>query len=199
MSILVITTGGTIGAEACEDLKRPDKIRMMPPPGVDPVRDALDAELACFATRYVSFEHRDSNYIDYDYRDRLLRLIENAPETAILITHGTDTLLQSAEFVFNRQGIRPILKDKVMLFTGAMVPLRCGGESDGYVNLGFALQMLAEDQMNPGVYIVLCDYLRPDTKEGWAPRLYPFAPGQYEKYYDSQDARKCRLRAIGLS
>lgn len=197
MSILVITTGGTIGAEPYEDLKHPKKIKTMPPPGVDPVLDALKKELAHIPTRYFAFEHRDSNLIDEPYRERLSRLIEQAPEATVLITHGTDTFLQTAEYFFQRRRDNPALKNKVLLLTGAMVPLACGTESDGYMNLKFSLEQLTAGTPGAGVYIVLCDFLDTQKQEGWAPRLYRFAPGLYEKYYDPDDARRCRLRAVG--
>ena len=196
MTILVITTGGTIGAEPYEDIKYPARIKLMPPQGVDPVRDVLGRELSVYSTRCVAFEHRDSNYIDEPYRAKLLQLIEREPEKAVLITHGTDTLLQMAEYIFHRQS-SPGLKDKVVFLTGAMVPLACGSISDGYMNLGFALEQLAHGNRKPGIYIVLCDYLVPEKQEVWAPHLYHFEPGRYDKYHDPDDASRSRIRAVG--
>ena len=76
-----------------------------------------------------------------------------------------------------------------------MVPLSNGPLSDGTMNLKFALDQLAAGQLAAGIYIVLCDYVHPDTEEGWQPRLYSFVPGRYEKYYNRDDTRFSRLCA----
>lgn len=197
MSILVITTGGTIGALAHDKIKNPDRIQKMPPVGVDLVREFLKNEFANFSTRFAAIEQRDSNLIDEAYRRNLMQIVEQAPERAILITHGTDTLLQSVDFAFQQQRLNSALRNKAILFTGSMVPLACGPESDGDMNVRFSLQFLNDLAVSAGVYIVLSDYTVPDRREGWAPRLYPYTPGRYEKYYDPEDGSRSRIRVVG--
>lgn len=64
----------------------------------------------------------------------------------ILITHGTDTMVETA------QAIADTVKDKIVVLTGAMVPYAFGS-SDGLFNLGAAL---AAVQVLPiGVYICM--------------------------------------------
>lgn len=191
MSILVITTGGTIGAVAHDNLKKPDRIQKMPPDDVDLVQDALKIQFNGFQTAFLRFEHRDLNLIDQQYREKLVSEISDAEESKILITHGTDTLLQTAAFIFDHQ---TKIGNKAVLLTGSMVPLACGEESDGYMNLKFSLEQLSSNQLKIGVYVVLSDFVVPEKREGWLPRLYPFVPGRYEKYYDPEDGRFCRIR-----
>ena len=192
MTILVITTGGTIGAMPYKDLKRPPKISIMPAKGQDFVRTALQ-KIPGIKTRSVSLEPRDSSFVDDNYRQGILDIIGKSPEAMVLITHGTDTLLQTAEFFYRQYAVQHALKDKTIILTGAMVALSCGPESDGYLNLGFALRQLDQGQISRGVHIVLCDYQDADARTGWQPRLYRFEPGRYEKLYDPDDGRRSRI------
>jgi len=66
----------------------------------------------------------------------------------ILITHGTDTMVKTAEFIAN-YGI----ENKTIVLTGAMVPYAFGTSSDGFFNLGSALAFL--QTLPPGVYVVM--------------------------------------------
>jgi L-asparaginase len=180
MAILVLTTGGTIGGLPYPDPEHPPVDAAMPSPGQDLVREAL----AAFPhVRCISLEPRDSKLIDAEYRDNLRALIVQAPETAVLVTHGTDTILQTADFFY----LQPVPGKKIIL-TGAMTPLANGPQSDGYLNLRFALDQFSRADLVP-VSIVLCDF---DVAGQWQPRLYPYAPGRYEKFY-AEDGRYNRL------
>lgn len=64
----------------------------------------------------------------------------------IIITHGTDTMVQTAAFL--AKGI----KEKVVILTGAMIPIKFGS-SDGLFNLGSALSFA--QTLKPGVYITM--------------------------------------------
>jgi L-asparaginase len=69
-----------------------------------------------------------------------------AKERAIVITHGTDTMAETARY------LAPTLKNKTIVLTGAMVPYKFGS-SDGLFNLGSAL---AYAQVLPaGVYVAM--------------------------------------------
>lgn len=80
-------------------------------------------------------------------RKRVLEACLNAPEQQIVITHGTDTLTQTAEFLADQIGTQ-----KTIVLTGAMRPFRLA-ESDASFNLGAAL--MAVQTTRPGVYIVM--------------------------------------------
>jgi L-asparaginase len=69
-----------------------------------------------------------------------------APGSRIVITHGTDTMAETARFLENR-GL-----GKTIVLTGAMIPYKFGS-SDGLFNLGSALAFV---QVLPdGVYVAM--------------------------------------------
>ena len=74
------------------------------------------------------------------------RAAQRCPETRIVITHGTDTMVETARAV--AQSVR----DKTVVLTGAMVPYAFGS-SDGLFNLGSALSFA--EVLPPGVYIAM--------------------------------------------
>jgi L-asparaginase len=67
-------------------------------------------------------------------------------ESQIVITHGTDTLVDTARAL--ALGIR----DKTIVLTGAMVPY-VFGSSDGLFNLGSAVSFV--QTLPPGVYVAM--------------------------------------------
>ncbi|MEK7253193.1 MAG: asparaginase domain-containing protein [Bacteroidota bacterium] len=71
-----------------------------------------------------------------------------SPHDKILITHGTDTMVETAEFLVAKE-----LKDKTIVLTGAMIPYAFGTSSDGFFNLGAALAFL--QTLPPGVYVAM--------------------------------------------
>ena len=67
-------------------------------------------------------------------------------ENRILITHGTDTMVETARTLAEK------VKDKTIVLTGALIPYKFGS-SDGLFNLGSALSFV---QILPeGVYIAM--------------------------------------------
>ncbi len=74
----------------------------------------------------------DSLNMDDAYRTQVLSACQNAPEAAIIVIHGTDTMAQTARVV----GAAKLAK--TIVFTGAMVPYSVQG-SDALFNLGFAV------------------------------------------------------------
>ncbi len=69
-----------------------------------------------------------------------------AKEERIVITHGTDTMEETA------RALRRTVPDKTIVLTGAMVPYRFGS-SDGLFNLGSALAFV--QTLPRGVYIAM--------------------------------------------
>ena len=194
MSILVLTTGGTIGALAYDDPSHPPKLSIMPE-GRDIVCEVLaQSEFQTYATRCLSLEPRDSKLIDVTYLEKMFDTAMTAPEGNILITHGTDRILNTADYFYQRFKSHPSLAlHKRIILTGAMVPLANSAISEGFQNLNFSLQLFItpEKLTEAGVYIVLCDY----QGRNWQPILYPYKPGIYEKFY-ANDARYHRLQHI---
>lgn len=64
----------------------------------------------------------------------------------IIITHGTDTMVETARLIAKK------VKDKTIILTGAMIPIKFGS-SDGLFNLGSALSFI--QVIEPGVYITM--------------------------------------------
>jgi L-asparaginase len=68
------------------------------------------------------------------------------PGNRIVITHGTDTMAETARFIAER------VQDKTIVLTGAMIPYKFGS-SDGLFNLGSALAFV--QTLPPGVYVAM--------------------------------------------
>jgi L-asparaginase len=79
-------------------------------------------------------------------RARILERSLAAPEQRIVITHGTDTMEQTACM------LGPKLESKTVVLTGAMVPYTFGS-SDGMFNLGTALAFV--QTLDAGVYVAM--------------------------------------------
>jgi L-asparaginase len=77
-------------------------------------------------------------------REKIQEACAASASDRILITHGTDTMTQTAEFLAAR------VPDKTIVLTGAMIPYKFGS-SDGMFNLGSALAFV--QLLPPGVYI----------------------------------------------
>jgi len=88
----------------------------------------------------------DSLQMTDDDRQIVLQQCLHVPESRIVITHGTDTMVRTAEVL--GQGIA----DKTIILTGAMVPYKFGS-SDGLFNLGSALAFA--QTLPPGVYVAM--------------------------------------------
>ncbi len=69
-----------------------------------------------------------------------------AQEPHVVITHGTDTMVDTARVLAGA------VSDKTIVLTGAMIPIAFGS-SDGLFNLGGALT--AVQVLPPGVYITM--------------------------------------------
>jgi L-asparaginase len=87
--------------------------------------------------------------LDLDDRSRrtIVDRVRACSENAIVITHGTDTMVETA-----RALAAGALEEKTMVLTGAMVPYAFGS-SDGLFNLGSALSFV--QVLPPGVYIAM--------------------------------------------
>ena len=88
--------------------------------------------------------------LDMTAADRAL-IVEQcraAAERRIVITHGTDTMVETARVLAAAPARRP----KTIVLTGAMVPYAFGS-SDGLFNLGSALSFV--QVLPPGVYVAM--------------------------------------------
>jgi len=105
----------------------------------------------------------DSLQMTDAHRQSVLEACREAAERAIVVVHGTDTMVQTAEVVGRAQ------LDKTVVFTGAMVPYSVQG-SDAPFNLGFALAMALA--LPAGAYVAMnarvfsWDNVMKDRQEG---------------------------------
>jgi L-asparaginase len=89
---------------------------------------------------------KDSLEMTEDDRSRIAEACRGSAETRLIVTHGTDTLTESA------QALRQLGLDKTIVLVGAMLPwvLR---HSDAAFNLGAAV--VAVQCLPAGVYVVM--------------------------------------------
>jgi L-asparaginase len=79
-------------------------------------------------------------------RELIVEQCRNAPESRIVITHGTDTMVETARV------LQASFTAKTIVLTGAMVPYNFGS-SDGMFNLGSALAFA--QTLPSGVYVAM--------------------------------------------
>jgi len=89
----------------------------------------------------------DSLDMDEAGRAAIVACCRGAAEHAIVVTHGTDTMVETA-----RALAAAALPGKTIVLTGAMVPYAFGS-SDGLFNLGSALSFV--QVLPPGVYVAM--------------------------------------------
>jgi L-asparaginase len=82
-------------------------------------------------------------------RALLVEQCRQAPETRIVITHGTDTMVETATAL---GATFPPASGRTIVLTGAMVPYAFGS-SDGLFNLGSALSFV--QTLPAGVYVAM--------------------------------------------
>ncbi len=141
MKIRILITGGTFDKEYDEltgalyfrNTHLPEMLRLG--------RSKLDVvvETVCMM---------DSLEMDFEHRAQVLEACRNSPEGRLLVTHGTDTMVETAAVL--AQGLA--VSDKTVVLTGAMVPFAFGS-SDGLFNLGSALSFA--QVLPPGVYVAM--------------------------------------------
>ena len=139
MSVRVFVTGGTFDKEYDELSGRlyfrnthVDEMLRRGRCGLD-----LDVETLMLVD---SLEMTDSQ------REVIVRACAECAQDQIVITHGTDTMVETA------QAIADGVEGKTVVLTGAMVPYAFGS-SDGLFNLGSALSFV--QSLPRGVYIAM--------------------------------------------
>ena len=139
MTLRILITGGTFD-------KRYDAIRGQLtfadthlPDIVSQVRCSLPIELEI--NQLV-----DSLDMQDDNRQRVLEACRRAPEPFIIITHGTDTMRETAAVLGKAK------LGKTIVLTGAMIPYEIAN-SDAMFNFGFACA--AAQTLSQGVYVAM--------------------------------------------
>ena len=88
----------------------------------------------------------DSLKMSKNDRNYIVNKCKNEKTDRIIITHGTDTMVETAKILAEN------IKDKTIILTGAMIPIKFGS-SDGLFNLGSALSFI--QTLETGVYITM--------------------------------------------
>ena len=89
---------------------------------------------------------KDSLEMSNDDRNTIVQQCLESYESKILITHGTDTMVETATLLAKK------ITTKTIVLTGAMIPYKFGS-SDGLFNLGSALSFL--QSLPHGIYIAM--------------------------------------------
>ncbi len=138
MKIKFFAVGGTIDKVYFDALST----YQVGPPGIESI---IKEARVNFDYEVVSLIKKDSLEMTDEDREQVRKAIENEESRHIVITHGTDTMVETAKVLKS-------IKGKVMVLTGAMEPA-IFKSSDAAFNLGSAVaavQTLAE-----GVYIAI--------------------------------------------
>jgi L-asparaginase len=138
MQIHIITTGGTIDKRYAPNAA----CLVEGPPAATEILRQANLNVDC---RVESLMSKDSLDITAADRQRIVDRVASSPCRQIIVTHGTDTLLETA------LALRAV-PHKVIVLTGAMQPACCR-ESDAAFNLGGAV--IAVQTLPPGVHVVM--------------------------------------------
>ena len=79
--------------------------------------------------------------------EKIINECKKTKSSRIVITHGTDTMVNTAEKIAKK------IKNKTIVLTGAMIPYAFGSSSDGFFNLGSALSFV--QTLKNGIYIAI--------------------------------------------
>jgi len=90
----------------------------------------------------------DSLDMTDDDRDIIVHNCKKSKAEHIVITHGTDTMVDTAKKIAE-SGI----DNKTIVITGALIPYAFGSSSDGFFNLGSSLAFA--QSLDKGVYIAM--------------------------------------------
>ena len=137
-NLLIVTTGGTIDKIYFDD-KSSFQI------GDPQIGDILAQLGVDFEFTVFPVLRKDSLHIDADDRALIRSAIEEQPHRHVLITHGTDTMVETAQALAE-------IKGKVIVLTGALNPALFKG-SDAVFNIGCAVG--AAQSLPDGVYIAM--------------------------------------------
>ena len=136
--LVIVTTGGTIDKIYFDD-KSTFQI------GAPQIGEILEALGVAFSFDVVPVMRKDTLHIDDTDRAQMRAAIEKQTHRHILVTHGTDTMVETAQALAGLAG-------KVVVLTGALNPALFKG-SDAVFNIGCAVG--AVQTLPDGVYIAM--------------------------------------------
>lgn len=138
MKLTVITTGGTID-KVYFDAESDYQI------GDPQIGEILKGFNVAMEFDVIPLMRKDSLELTDADRDLIYQAAVDAEADKIIITHGTDTMVQTANRLKS-------IADKTIVLTGALNPARFVG-SDAVFNIGCALG--AVQTLPPGAYVIM--------------------------------------------
>ena len=156
MKIKIFTVGGTID-KVYFDRKSTYEV------GEPKIGEILQEANVNLAYEISSLLHKDSLDMTDEDRRVIFDGVASDEHRRIVLTHGTDTMIQTAKQL-------KTIPDKVMVLTGAMEPARFK-YSDASFNIGCAI--VAVQILDPGVYIAMNgrifdpDSIRKNAEQNW--------------------------------
>jgi len=138
MQVTLITTGGTIDKiyfDAASDYKI----------GEPQITDFLETYSVAFEYEIIPLMRKDSLEMDEQDRQLIHQAVLASDCDQIIITHGTDTMVETARVLSD-------IRDKAIILTGALKPAKFIG-SDAVFNIGCAVA--AVQTVAAGVYIAM--------------------------------------------
>jgi L-asparaginase len=136
--IVIVTTGGTIDKAYFDALSQYQI-------GEPVVKKVLDGANVTHPYRIVELLRKDSLELTDEDRQRLKETVTALAERRVVITHGTDTMTDSA-------GVLAAIPNKIIVLTGALSPARFS-DSDAPFNIGMAFA--AVQSLPAGVYVAM--------------------------------------------
>lgn len=140
-TISIIATGGTID-KIYFDAKSEYEVG---PPNAIEVLNHFNLQVPYTIT---SLLRKDSLDLTDEDRELIAETVAADPCRMIIITHGTDTMPETARHIISHGGA----KDKTVVLTGALLPAMFS-DTDAVFNIGCALG--AVQKASPGVYIAM--------------------------------------------
>ena len=138
MNIVILTTGGTFD-KVYFDANSEYSI------GEPCISSILDEGNVTSDFRIKSILKKDSLDINQEERELIKKSVQECEEDKIIITHGTDTMVETAKFLED-------IENKTIVLTGSMQPARFK-KTDAIFNSGFAFA--AALSLENGVYIAM--------------------------------------------
>jgi L-asparaginase len=140
MDITFIQTGGTIDKDYPKTTE--GYAFEISDPAVDRILKKLNP---IFNYKILSALKKDSLDITNEDRKQILKVCQETKANKIIITHGTDTMIETAKELSS-------IKDKTIVITGSMRP-EMFSNSDAPINVGIAIGAI--NILDKGIYIAM--------------------------------------------
>ena len=139
MEIKIFTTGGTID-KMYFDQKSTYQV------GEPAIDEVLKEANVTVPYQWETILQKDSLDLTEEDRQTIYDTVGADHHRHVIITHGTDTMIQTA------RKLQSLTRDRVIVLTGSMMPAKFKA-SDAVFNIGCAI--IAVQTLPPGVYIAM--------------------------------------------